>query len=109
MPQKKTTKPNIKLKKAPIAGDLVYCHCIGSKMGWYLNKIGLVLKEDVKTKNEKFRYKIYMLDEARSLYASADDFQKDSIEVISGYSADQISNLKESIVRIETDLAFERR
>ena len=109
MPQKKTTKPNIKLKKAPIAGDLVYCHCIGSKMGWYLNKVGLVLKENIKETNDRFRYEIYVLDEARFMHASAEDFQKDSIEVISGYSADQISNLKESIMRIETDVALERR
>ena len=109
MSQKKTVKAKIKPKKVPTAGDLVYCHCIGSKMGWYLNKVGLVINENTKPKNENFRYQIYVLDEARSLYASADDFQKDSIEIISGYSREQISNLKENIIRIETETALERR
>ena len=109
MPQKKTPKAKIKLKKTPIAGDLVYCHCIGSKLGWYLNKVGLVLKENIKETNDRFRYEIYVLDEARFMHASADDFAKNSIEVITNYSIDQISNLKESIIRIDTDTALERR
>ena len=109
MPQKKTLKSKIKPKKAPKTGDLVYCHCIGSKLGWYINKIGLVLTDNTKIKNENFRYKIYVLDEARSLYASVEEFRKDSIEVISDYSPAQISKLKADIILFETTLSYERR
>ena len=37
MPGSSTDKPTLEI------GDLVYCHAVGSKYGWHLDKVGIVV------------------------------------------------------------------
>jgi len=61
-------------------GDLLFCHAVGNKYGWYLNQIAVVIAVDVHMPC----YIIYMSANGKKLRIKDSDFLTGNVEVISG-------------------------
>jgi hypothetical protein len=93
----------------PKVGDLVYCHCVGSQYGWYLNQAGLIVEEltrhyvtktksplqGEKTVTDLFAkaYKIYLTDVKKTVIADYTTFDCGDIEIITGYNKNQVKEI----------------
>jgi hypothetical protein len=70
---------------APKEGDLVYCHAIGSKYGWYINQLGLILECAIKPVPEdpnNTEYKIWLMEHKRDQIVETRDFKVGNLEVV---------------------------
>ena len=67
-------------------GDLLYCHAVGNKYGWFLNQLAVVLDVNV----TKESYRIYLHANGRYLDIQNNDFTTGNVEVISGANCDTI-------------------
>jgi hypothetical protein len=94
----------------PKTGDLVYCHCVGDKYGWFMDRMGLVTELNLDDPDEF--YTLYMLDNQKTVYINPTDFVETKVEIVSDYTSDQIEELKERRIKInkilEIDDAFKR-
>ena len=112
----------------PKVGDLVYCHCVGSKYGWYLNQAGIIIEEKTnhyvtKTKSpleggksltELFAktYKIYLTDLKKTVTADYTVFDCGDIEIITGYNSNQaeeigkVSDKLKKIYNISNEISY---
>lgn len=61
-------------------GDLLYCHAVGNKYGWYLNQLAVVINTD----SDKKQYTIHMSETGKHMYIKDSDFATGNVEVISG-------------------------
>lgn len=107
----KNIKKTIKIPKIqPKTGDLVYCHCVGDKYGWFMDRMAIVTSLSA---NEKDAYcKLYILDTQKSIHINPSDFVETKVEIVSDYTIKQIDELKERCVNIskilDLDQAFKR-
>jgi hypothetical protein len=103
----------IKTKKQPEPqlGDLVYCHCVGSKYGWYLDQLGIIATEKTshhvnmsQTKRsiapkppmpELFAkvYDIYLTKLKITVCVDYHAFENGDLEIISKYTREQVVDL----------------
>jgi len=67
-------------------GDLLFCHAVGNKYGWYLNQIAVVI--DVNAENR--RYMIYMSTNGKKMCIKESDFVSGNVEIISGTNGSTI-------------------
>ena len=76
----------MQLREEPAVGDLIYCHSIGSKYGWYLNQVAIVVNyasNPTELDPSNFKYNIY-LPEFRKYYdVTSKDFENGNTEIIS--------------------------
>jgi|TARA_R110000787_G_scaffold2353_3_gene9347 hypothetical protein len=102
----------------PKIGDLVFCHCIGSKYGWFLNQQGIVIGEKTNhyvTKRKKDgsyasrslgghkriadsfakSYKILLIGLEKRIVVDYISFENGDIEIISDYDHEEVQELKE--------------
>jgi len=107
-----TTKPPV----APIVGDLVYCHCIGSIYGWYLDEVGIVVdhqtshyvgasdklqcrKRDRVPIDKKYvelfaqQYDIYLPTFQKTLKVEYNAFENGDLEIITQYKREDVATL----------------
>jgi len=61
-------------------GDLLFCHAVGNKYGWYLNQIAVVIAVEEAAQ----RYIIYMSANGKKMRIKDSDFLTGNVEVISG-------------------------
>ena len=66
-------------------GDLIFCHAVGSKYGWYLNQIALVTSRkrnpiDLNPANYEFRLYVFSFKDYQTV--QSEDFEKGNVEVI---------------------------
>jgi len=61
-------------------GDLLFCHAVGNKYGWYLNQLAVVIATD----DVRQRYIIYMSTNRKHMTIQDSDFTSGNVEVISG-------------------------
>jgi len=72
-------------EEEPNIGDLVYCHAIGSKYGWYLNQVAIVvgyISKPTKEDKSNFEYKIYLPSTQYYDNVDSQEFKKGNIEII---------------------------
>jgi len=72
-------------EEEPNIGDLVYCHAVGSKYGWYLNKLAIVVGYIAKPTEEdhsNFEYKIYLPEFKQFDNIESHEFKKGNVEII---------------------------
>ena len=89
----KTSKPKV--------GELVYCHIVGSTLGWYLDQLGIIVHTitpkvavpPATTKSNSRIYDIYLLNTGNTERASFEDFKKGSIEVITKADDEKIKEI----------------
>ena len=66
-------------------GDLVFCHTIGSKMGWRLNQVGIVIAGS----KRNTRYRAYLNSGAYDEF-TVNDVEKGSIEIIAKANGESV-------------------
>ena len=72
-------------EEEPTIGDLIYCHAIGSKYGWYLNQIAIVVgynSKPTETNLSNFEYKIYLPGFKKFDNIDSREFKKGNAEII---------------------------
>lgn len=73
------------VRSEPKEGDLVYCHAVGSKYGWYINQLGVILeciaKPQPEDPNNK-EYKIWLMEHKRAQIVETRDFKVGNLEVV---------------------------
>ena len=67
-------------------GDLVFCHTIGTKAGWRLNQIGIV----VAGSKRNTRFRAFLSSGAYDEF-TATDVEKGSVEIIAKASGEKIT------------------
>jgi len=72
-------------EKLPKIGDMVYCHAVGSKYGWYIDQLGIIL--DITNvalcgSQADAQYKIWLNDQQRVQLVEHRDFTIGNIEVV---------------------------
>ena len=93
----------------PKTGDLVYCHIVGSTLGWYLDQLGIIVHTvtpkiavpPATTRNTSRIYDIYLLNNGNTERASFEDFKKGSIEVITRADEDKIKEISEKKAKFQ--------
>jgi len=66
-------------------GDLIFCHAVGGKYGWYLNQVAVVLAANP----TKDVYTLYLTQHKKRFIVKGEEFHNGSVELISsvtGYS-----------------------
>jgi hypothetical protein len=122
----KTTNPPV----APIVGDLVYCHCIGSIYGWYLDEVGIVVahqtshyvganqknqcrKADRLPNDKKYvelfaqQYDIYLPTFQKTLKAEYNAFENGDVEIITKYKTADVAALMNKTKRVNNMLGID--
>jgi len=66
-------------------GDLVFCHTIGSKMGWRLNQVGIVIAGS----KRNTRYRAYLNSGAYDEF-TVTDIKKGNVEIIAKANGESV-------------------
>jgi hypothetical protein len=93
-------------KMQPKQGDLVYCHCVGDKYGWFMDRMAIVTELNTEEKDDY--YKVYILDTQKSIFVNPNDFVETKVEIVSDYTIKQIDELKERRVNINKILNLDQ-
>ena len=75
-------------------GDLIFCHAIGSKYGWYLNQIAIVVscvQNPLKEDPSNYEFKLYVFSYRDYQLIQSKDFEKGNVEIISKESGGRIN------------------
>ena len=73
-------------KSLACTGDLIYCHAVGSKYGWYLNQLALVVHSGpnpIKTNPGNYEFKLYLFNHNDYQIIQSKDFDIGNVEIIS--------------------------
>jgi hypothetical protein len=93
----------------PKVGDLVYCHIVGSTLGWYLDQLGIIVHTitpiiavpPATTRSTSRIYEIYLLNKGNTERVSFEDFKKGSIEVITKAGEAKIKEISEKKAKFQ--------
>lgn len=73
-------------KSLACAGDLIFCHAVGSKYGWYLNQLALVIESGpnpIKDNPANYEFKLYLFNHKDYQQIQSKDFDIGNVEIIS--------------------------
>lgn len=111
----------------PQPGDLVYCHCVGSKYGWYLDQIGIIAKEKVAHRVSKTSkrpilqsevvmaelfakiYNIYLTKLNKTIEVDYHAFETGEVEVITNFTQEEMDDLNARKVNLSKYVDLDNR
>lgn len=73
-------------KSLACTGDLLFCHAVGSKYGWYLNQLALIIDTQanpIDNNPANYEFKLYLFNHKEYKYIQSKDFDVGNVEVIS--------------------------
>ena len=73
-------------KSLACTGDLIFCHAVGSKYGWYLNQLALVVysaPNPIDTNPANYEFKLYLFNHSDYQTIQSKDFDIGNVEIIS--------------------------
>jgi len=73
-------------KSLACTGDLIFCHAVGSKYGWYLNQLAIVVDsgpEPIKDNPANYMFKLYLFSHDDYQVIQTKDFDIGNVEIIS--------------------------
>tara|TARA_Y100001963_G_C6539212_1_gene334733 strand:+ start:140 stop:454 length:315 start_codon:yes stop_codon:yes gene_type:complete len=81
-------------KSLACPGDLIFCHAIGSKYGWYLNQLGLVVStrsNPIETNPANYEFELYLFNHNDYQNIQSKDFDIGNVEIISKKNGKRIN------------------
>ena len=82
-------------KSLACTGDLIFCHAVGSKYGWYLNQLALVVASGpnpVDHNPANYQFKLFLFNHGEYQYVQTKDFDMGNVEVISRKNSNTVDN-----------------